>query len=391
MLQSFFTGLSGLFSFSKNLDTVSNNIANMNTPGYRGTDTFYKSLSGQDGGIGYGTQAGETSIRHGSGEIRQTGNDTDLAINGNGFFILMSGDDRLYTRAGQFGFDNDGILVDKNTGAQVAGLDASGKLVPIDVSNYRMLAPTATSSVNLAGNLSSGATTHTISGVTLYNGLGEEVSVSLNFRSNSSVTPNSWLVDIKDSNGTTIDTKEVRFGSDGTPNSSFNSFTFDIKDSLGGSDTITVNLGATGNFSGATSIDTGNTSSLAAQVQGGSPVSPLTSMRFDENGVLKLTYANGETSDGIKLAMAGFADTSELQQHNGSVFKATPSAGLSISAANENGIGQIAAESIELSNVDLSREFADMLIIQRGYQASSRILNVANQLLEQLYENTRGR
>lgn len=391
MLQSFFTGLSGLFSFSKNLDTVSNNIANMNTPGYRGADTFYKSLSGQNGSAGFGTQAGDISYRYSSGEIRQTGNNTDLAVNGNGFFVLLSGDQQLFTRAGQFRFDTDGILVDNSTGAQVAGIDDTGKLVPIDVSNYRMLAPSASTSINLTGNLSSGANAHTVSGVKVFNGLGEEITVSLNFRSNSSVTPNSWLVDVKDSKGATIATKEIRFGNDGTPNSSFNSFSFDITDSLGGKDSITVNLGATGNFSGATSIDTGTTSTLASTVVGGSAVSPLTSMRFDENGILKLTYANGEVKDGVRLALAGFSDLSELVHQQGSVFSSTTSAGLNIAGANQQGLGKIAAQSIELSNVDLSREFADMLIIQRGYQASSRILNVANQLLEQLYENTRGR
>ena len=140
----------------KNLDTVSNNIANMNTPGFRGGESFYKSLSfggESSGGQSYGTQISGLGYRFAAGEIRRTGNATDLAISGNGFFTLMQNDELLYTRAGQFVFDENGVLVDRNSGANVAAFDESGKLVELTLSDKRVLQPEATTKVEFTGNL----------------------------------------------------------------------------------------------------------------------------------------------------------------------------------------------------------------------------------------------
>ncbi len=89
MMQSFFNGLSGLLTFSQGLKNTSNNVSNMNTPGFRGSDTFYRSVNGE-GDQGLGADVAGTSIRSDQGEIRQTGNDTDIAINGSGFFVLRT-------------------------------------------------------------------------------------------------------------------------------------------------------------------------------------------------------------------------------------------------------------------------------------------------------------
>ena len=117
----------------------------------------------------------------------------------------------------------------------------------------------------------------------------------------------------------------------------------------------------------------------------------MTSALFDSSGELQLTYANGEERTGDKIALASFIDVSALKSEQGSLFKATSNKTRELSYAGEGSFGQIASKSLELSNVDLSSEFADMIVIQNGYQASSRILNVSNQLLETLFENTRGR
>ncbi|MCF2860229.1 flagellar basal-body rod protein FlgF [Pseudoalteromonas sp. SMS1] len=394
MLQSFFTGLSGMYSFSRNLDNVSNNISNMNTPGYRGTDTFYKSLTNGDnlnqGGSGYGTQISGLGYRFSTGDIRQTGNATDVAISGQGFFTLMNGNQQFYTRAGQFSFNQDGILIDPASGLNVGALNDQGQLVDFDISGLRTKAPSATSLVELSGVLSSGDTTHEIGGIKVFNNLGEEVELTMTF-TKSTDTDRAWNVSVKDANGTELHTGEIRFDTDGTPSADFNSLTVPVSDSHGGVANISFSFGKQGSVSGATSSDLGEDSTLRATVTDGTAMAELQSVEFQSDGALKLTYSDGKTETGPKLALSNFSDTTALKLVEGAIFKADDNSSRVISTAGEGAIGSIAAQSIELSNVDLSREFADMMIIQRGYQASSRILNVSNQLLEQLYENTRGR
>ncbi|NTS77379.1 flagellar basal-body rod protein FlgF [Catenovulum sp. SM1970] len=389
MFQSFYTGLSGLFSFSKNLDTVSNNIANMSTPGYRGKDAFYKSLNSGDG-AGHGTQLDEIAYRFTNGDIKQTGNVTDLAITGEGFFVLLQDDNTLYTRAGQFSFDQSGNLIDKNSGGTVAALDDNGQVVPFNIDAFQVSAPEASTSISLSGNLSSGGVSHEISSVSVINALGEEKFVTLSFSNNSSVTTGSWLVDITDQEGNVIKSGEIRFDNDGTPLNSANSLTFDLADSMGGKTPITLNFGDNGSFAQSTSVDGGGTSTLQASVEDGLKIGSLSALEFQSDGSIEFTYSNGQKVTGPKLAMAKFANEQALELVNGAVFKADDTSSRVINIAGQSGIGTIEGKSIELSNVDLSQEFADMLIIQRGYQASSRVLNAADQLLDKLYENTRG-
>ena len=389
MFQAFFNGLAGMLSFSRNLDNISDNIANMNTPGFKGKDTFYRSLTSENGALG--AQISGNGYRFGEGDVRQTGNAGDLAISGEGFFVLLNDGEVQYTRAGQFQFNDEGILIDTNSGGQVAAVNEKGELVPIDISAYRILAPTPTSTIDFAGNLSTDMTDHDVAGIRVFNGLGESQDLTFKFTNNSGVTAGSWLVEIEDADGNTLHNGEIRFDADGTPLTDFNSLSFEITDSNGGKDEITVNFGENGNFSGSTSVSGGATSSIQGTVADGHAISSLAKVRFESDGTIRLEYANGETLDGPNLALATFADQSNLEQVSGSVFRAADGSARTIGKPGEGGLGSLISESIELSNVDLSREFADMIIIQRGYQASSRILNVANQLLDQLYENTRSR
>src|SRR6478736_110832 len=112
MFQALFNSLSGLFSFSRSLNTVSNNVANMNTPGFRGSDAFFSNING-----GRGSRIAGEGLRTKAGDIRQTGNSTDLAVDGDGYFILRDTDGNFfYTRAGQFRFNDQGVLVDTVNG-----------------------------------------------------------------------------------------------------------------------------------------------------------------------------------------------------------------------------------------------------------------------------------
>lgn len=232
---------------------------------------------------------------------------------------------------------------------------------------------------------------HSVADLTVFNALGESADVTFEFTNNSATTAGSWTVTVTDAEGNTLHTGEIRFGDDGTPAEGFNQLSFDLTDSNGGTSTVTVDFGEPGSFANATSVSGGQVSTLGGSVEDGYGISALTTIDFTADGTLTLNYANGESLDGPRLGLATFSNPSTLELVEGSVFRAGQETSVVYGNPTESGMGNIIAESIELSNVDLSREFADMIIIQRGYQASSRILNVANQLLDQLYENTRGR
>ena len=320
MFQAFFTGLSGMFSFTKNLNNVSNNIANMNTPGFKGSDTFYRSLTGGESGIG--TQIAGENQRFTNGEIRQTGKSGDLAIGGDGFFMLMQDGQVRYTRAGQFIFDEDGILIDSVTKAQVAAVNDSGQLEVINIGNKRVLAPSATTKVNFLGNLSTEDTTHEVGGIKVFNGLGEEVELKFTFTNNKAVLAGSWTVKIEDTKGNTLANGEIRFAADGTSVNDFSNLSLELTDSHGGKDTVTFSFGKNADFSNSTSVAGGADSTLQARVDDGSAVAALTSVKFEADGRLKLVYSNGKEVDGPALGIANFSDVSVLSVHQGSVFEA---------------------------------------------------------------------
>ena len=139
MLDSIHVGVTGLLGYQQGLRTIANNTANLNTPGYKSatlqfTDLFYSgsATGGRDLRQGYGLDTAGTRLDFGQGDLRQTGNDFDLAVDGEGLFVLKDAQgDTRYTRAGQFGFDPDGVLVNKTDGSKVMGLDADG--TPVEV------------------------------------------------------------------------------------------------------------------------------------------------------------------------------------------------------------------------------------------------------------------
>lgn len=388
MLQAFFNGLSGLFAFSKGLDNVSNNVSNMNTPGFRGSDTFYRSVSGQDGqGLGAGVTG--TEVRTKPGDPRQTGNLTDLAISGAGYFVLRDGSDEVfYTRSGQFQINADGYLVDTVTQKRVAGLDASGALVDINIKDQRSLPPKATTRVEMMGSLArSGPTeaSHKISAVQVFDASGASHSLSVEFEPQA--TPaNSWLVKVSDSTGAVLQSGTIAFGADGTPQAGFNSLDF----ILVGTQNVTLDFGTPGSFNLASQVASGPSHTLGARVTDGSAIAGLSSLAFDDKGMVKLSYANGEKRDGSQVALADFPDESALIAVESSLYRAPGSTRPNYGHPAGGVYGRIQGGYLELSNVDLAQEFGDILIIQRGYQASSRVMTVSNELLEQLYNGTRG-
>ncbi|MHB1059454.1 MAG: flagellar hook-basal body complex protein [Rhodanobacter sp.] len=383
IMQALYDSVSGLFGFSNSLNTISNNISNMNTPGFRGSESFFENLMGESG-----TRIAGTGANLSEGQIQQTGTATDAAIVGDGFYILRdSSGNTYYTRSGQFEFNPSGQLVDSVNKYFVQGFDPSGNLGNIDVTNYKTLPAQATTTVNMAGNILPADPADSVGAVTIYDVQGNAHVLGVSMTNNTAITPGSWLVTITDA-GSTVGSGEVRFNTDGTLQNGFNTVT--MTGVLGGhSQTTVFNFGAANGLSGVTSFS-GVASSLSASVKDGHGVVGISSESFDIGGTLQIVYSNGETKAGPQFALALFQDESSMQMIQGNLYSQPKGQVARVGKANTAGFGQIEGSSLEMSNVDLTQELADMIVLQRGYQASSRVMTVSSDMLQQLYDSTRG-
>lgn len=404
MLESIYVGVTGLVGFSRDLSVIGNNVANLNTAGFKASqllfsDLFYRtqySGEGADGvpgrlDFGNGVAAGSTRIVFSQGELRQTGNDQDAAITGNGFFVLRRDDRVFYTRAGQFGFDADGYLVSPAQGARVQAL-AGGGLRDVNLLGRRTNDGQATTKVEFSGVLdssdSSGVPT-TVAEILLYGTGGATRTVSASFTHDTAVAAGRWLVDVKDSKGALLASGQIEFNEDGTPAAGFNSFIVPPAD--GTTDAVEFFFGDPGSSSGARSVAS-SSSSLAVSQQDGYGVGSLTKATFDDTGTMQLQYSNGQTATGEQLALAAFDDLQGLAPVQGSLFVPGPGGEVPVLGVAKTGaFGTITGGSVELANVDLAREFSDLIVSQRGYQASSQVISTANEMIQQLFAIKSGR
>jgi flagellar hook protein FlgE len=384
MLQGLFNGLSGLFGFSRDLDKIGNNISNMNTPGFRGQRAFFEN-AGED--IGSRLSQDVTDLSQGNTE--QTGTSTDAAIQGKGLFVLRDGQGNLfYTREGHFQFDANGYLVDDVTGYRVAALNASNGLADFNIASQKTLPAQATTAVNFTGNLSTQDASQQVTGIQVYDSSGGVHPLTATLTNNKAVTPNSWTVSVKDSAGAEVGTGEVRFDGAGTPQAGFSTVAVQLSVN-GATQNVSFNFGTPGGFSGATQLN-GNPSNIGAKAADGHAAVGTSQLSFDDTGTLQITYTDNEKKPGPQLALAQVADEQLLQPEQGALYTAGPDVQLSYGKANQGLLGKIVGGSLEQSNVDLTRELTEMIIVQRGYQASSRVLTVTDSMLQQLYSSTGG-
>lgn len=396
MFNAIYTGLSGLISFSRGLDVISNNVANLNTPGFKSSHLFFEDLYyqySQTGGndennstleLGSGVDATTTQLQFAQGDLRDTKNPLDIAIDGNGFFVLQQDGKTSYTRGGQFTVDADGYLIEQNTHARVAAL-MGASLADININGSRTSGPQASNVIKFSGNLSTGSQTASITDIAVYDSHGEVQKLSINFTNNSSTTAGSWTYEVKNAAGTVLTTGEVRFAGNGSPVADFNTHTFSLT-SNGSSTDVTLNFGDPGSVAGATNFSGGTTSDIKAVAGDGRGSGSMTKVTIDEDGYLVFTYSNGQVVKGEQLALAWFDNLSNLEQSGGGLFTSKDSSAPRLATAGQGVMGKLAPGKIELSNVQLTEQFTDLIVVQRGYQASSQIISVGNEMMQQLLD-----
>jgi flagellar hook protein FlgE len=386
MLDSIYIGMTGLQGYSQGLRVIANNTANINTPGFKSSslqfaDMFYSNSSAGSGTmqVGYGLNTAGTVLNFQQGELRQTGNSLDLAIDGQGLFTVQDSSGNLhYTRAGQFTFNADGVLVSRIDGSKVMGLDANGALHEISRTGLATAAGKATTTVKFGGNLSSTASDFTVGSVKVIDAVGGEHQLTVRLTNTGDTTPGTWKVELLDGTDV-VGSGEVSF-TNGRPDP--DTAKVSITYSPPGLEAIPLTL----DFStDVTSFASGNLSSLAVTSQDGFTPGALTGVSFDSLGTMVLTYSNGQTVKGMRLALGRFDSLDAVAANGNNQFDATNSLAWHNGMAGEGGFGSIKSGMVELSNVDLSQEFSDLVIMQRGYQASSQVISTANDMLQELF------
>ncbi len=387
MLRSLFSGISGLRAHQQMMDVTGNNIANINTTGYKTAQTTFEDTLSQlvraagapQGGvggtnpaqIGLGVRLGAIVNNFAQGAAQTTGRNTDMMINGDGFFVVQEAGQELYTRNGSFSFDTTGNLVTEDGGI-VQGWSAVNGVVntnasvgPIQLPMGTLLPPKATANVKVGGNLPGDTTNPTpiVTSITTYDAQGNQVTLSASF---TKVTPTQWSVTLTDG-GVSAGPNTLDFAPDGstpTPTS------------------MTVN-GVNVDLSGVTSF--AGQSTVGALTQDGSAAGSLQSFTIAQDGTLTGVFSNGLKQTLAQVALANFSNPTGLEKAGNSSYRTTANSGnAQLGIAGTAGRGLLQQGALEMSNVDLAQEFTNLVIAERGFQANSRVITTSDEILQDL-------
>ncbi|SHN64870.1 flagellar hook protein FlgE [Geodermatophilus obscurus] len=401
MLRSMNSAISGLRAHQTKLDVTGNNIANVNTVGYKASQTVFEDTlsqvmrngsapTAQSGGtnpaqVGLGVKVAGITTNFEQGSAQNTGRSTDFMISGDGFFVTRAGNEQLYTRAGSFNYDAFGNLVTPD-GAQLQGwmatagvVDTNRPIGPLSVPFGGVMQPTRTENGQVAGNLSSGAAVGTGSAVqtqfTVYDALGTAQQINVTFTKTGA---NQWDVVTRDGNGATLTTGltfSTAPGSEGQPTAGGTvSFTPSTGTWPG---PITIDLTEMRQFGGASAPVPGDVD--------GNAMGTLQSISLSGDGTVMGVYSNNLREPIGKLALATFANPGGLAKAGNSSFRIGDNSGQpAIGEPGAGGRGTLIAGALEMSNVDLAEEFTGLIVAQRGFQANSRVISSSDEVLQDL-------
>lgn len=456
MMRSLFSGVSGLKVHQQKMDVIGNNIANVNTVGFKSSrvtfsDILNQTISGASSadsttgrggtnpmqvGLGVGIAAIDTVNTTGSTE--STGNQTDLAISGNGYFIVRNGTNSTYqfTRAGNFTIDEVGNLVTSD-GMNVYGWQDYGGVqqsdgsfifdtdVPVEAiniysddenGNKRIINAKATENATFEGNLDSSETAvgsglNTITSsssstipdpqfsttMAVYDSLGNEYEIEVNFtkcaigQDSDGNTVTSWYWSVSDSDDLTMGNTDnaasgyILFDADGNVVKDESGYSTTPKliitpDDTVGAEAMTVDL----DFSMLTMNS--DDSSVQTDTVDGYPAGTLSDYSIGSDGIIMGVYSNGQQKPLGMIALAVFENPAGLSKAESNTYYATANSGDFTNGVKvgSDGSGTLSAGCLEMSNVDLSNEFSQLIITQRGFQANSRVITTSDEMLQEL-------
>ncbi|WP_214050691.1 flagellar hook protein FlgE [Morganella morganii] len=398
---SFSQAVSGLNAASSGLDSIGNNIANSATNGFKGAHASFADMFAGSG-VGLGVNVAAVSQNFKDGAITRTDRATDVAISGNGFFRLLDGNgDVVYSRDGEFHRDKSGNLVN-NQGMMVtgfpAGQDAAGNAtiqtggipqalnIPTDMMDAR-----ASAKGELTMNLNSddkaitaafdpdNPDTYNFSTtMTTYDSQGNTHEVAVYF---IKTADNKWSVKAKDSSDKTAaveDLGDMEFDGNGKLKAAAD-FQFTYK-GLNGADGGTIDLSF--NKTRQQKVTESSVSKIDVD---GYQSGEYTSFKIENDGTITASYSNQQKRTVGKIALSAFANNNGLASQGGNVWKATNASGNPMDGVPGTGqFGNLTGGAVEASNVDMSQELINMIVMQRNYQSNSQTIKTQDQMLQTL-------
>ncbi len=412
MMRALFAGVSGLRNHQTKMDVIGNNIANVNTTAFKSSRVTFKEAfvqllqgasrpPGNSGGInpiqiGTGMNVGSIDQLFTQGSLETTGQALDLAIQGDALFMLSDGLKNVYTRAGNFQLDAQGHMISPSSGFIVQGInaDAWGNFSSASAVGDVQLrlgdkAPAqATTSVTLSGNLNAsdanGATK--VMGTTVYDSTGTPHQLTLTFTKTATGTWD-WTATCPDAPVTPAGNGTATFSNTG----SLSSFTYPgggtgitMTPTGGGAPfTVSINPGSINGIDGLASFT--NPSNAIISGQDGYQAGSLQSISVDTKGVVSGYFTNGVTRSLAQISLAQFTNPSGLLRSGDNTYlESANSGGAVIGFAGGTIASTITPGALEGSNVDISQEFTEMIIAQRGFQANSKVITTADEMLSDL-------
>jgi flagellar hook protein FlgE len=422
MLRSMFSAISGLKAHQTKLDVVGNNIANVNTVGFKSSSTVFEDTLSQvlrNGSaptadsagtnaaqVGLGVKIGGITTNFNQGSQQNTGRSTDFMIGGDGFFVTKVGNESLYTRAGSFDRDGLGNLVTPD-GAILQGwmatngvVNSNGPVTNLSIPFGQTLPPVSTTTGALKGNLSADAkpTDPALqTQATMYDALGNPHEANYVF---TNTGPNSWKLNVLDAQGVTmlpttgtppvatqIDVTFDAAGAMTSPSTAAAPAAVDGKFTFtppagsfpSGPGQLTIDLAGITQFGGKSAVTVSTTAGS------GSAAGTLESFSLSGDGTIIGSYSNGLRRSIGQLALATFTNPAGLQKAGNTSFRVGDNSGAAqVGLAATGGRGTLSAGALEMSNVDLAEEFTGLIVAQRGFQANSKVITSADEILQDL-------
>jgi len=417
MLRSMYSGISGMKNMQTKLDVIGNNIANVNTYGFKKGRVTFKDMMSQTvagasasnetrGGtnpkqVGLGSTLATIDTIHDGSSLQTTNRSLDLGIDGDGYFVVRQGTAQYYTRAGNFYLDDNGLLVNGDgLAVQAYQYDNAGNLTnrlgDIAVNVNAVMPAQTTTIISAAGNLPANAIAEDTTATPPVKGFiytqqikvvdknGNAHALDVHFKKTGE---NEWSLYInQDPNKADSTGTEIKFKADGTLDSDEE---IDITNKIpigkdaDGND-IELELGDNGLTLNVSQLSQNSGTASALLDPDGSTEGKLESFNIGATGDITGVYSNGEIVTLGRLALAKFSNTSGLMKAGNNLFQETINSGTANIGAAGEGRGTLVSGSLEMSNVDLSEEFTEMIVAQRSFQANTRIITTSDEILQEL-------